>query len=355
MTMRQDRWFEYVGNVHVHSSYSDGTFSPPQIAGVAKNIGLDFVIINDHDYMTKDLHLEHEGFYDDLLLLMGLEIGGRYHHYLAFDIKEMIPGRGLTPQQVIDQVNEQGGFGFLAHPFEKGMPFAEKSVAYTWNDLSVDGYTGLCIWNFTSRWKEGIRSPLHGVFLIVFKPQFLKGPSKRTLRFWDRKCRERQVVAIGGSDAHGSRFKWGPLVLRPLSYHFLLQSINIHILLKEPLSKEFGKAKAQVYEAMKKGSLYISQDGLKRAKGFNFYYSSCSGLVAGMGERTGYSKGWLVINLPLEGKIRVLRNGNPIIHETGKQLQVKILKPGVYRVEAYYHLPLFGWRPWIFSNPIWLL
>jgi len=353
--MMEGRWYEYVGNVHVHSNYSDGAFSPPQIAGVANRVGLDFVIINDHDYMTNELHLELEGFYDGLLLLMGLEIGGRYHHYLAFDLKEMVLGKGLTPQQVIDSVHAQEGFGFLAHPFEKGMPFVEKSIAYTWNDLNVSGYTGICIWNFTSRWKERIRSPLHGLFFLVFKSFFLKGPSRNTLSFWDEKCREGHVVAIGGSDAHGSQFKWGPLVLRPLSYHFLLQTINIHILLKKPMSRELSKAKTMVYDAMKRGALYIAHDGLKRSDGFRFYYLCSTGVVTGMGEQRDFSKGWLVVELPLEGRVRLLRNGRPIMEGEGKEFHVKVPSPGVYRVETSLHLPLLGWRPWIFSNPIWIL
>ena len=120
---------EYVGNIHIHSILSDGGKNYAEIAGKAAEAGLDFIIFNDHDFLKSNLNLDDEGFYGDLLVLIGLEIGERGHHYLAFDLKEMTRSDNLGPQGVIDEVNKQGGFGFLAHPFEKGMPFYEKSKA----------------------------------------------------------------------------------------------------------------------------------------------------------------------------------------------------------------------------------
>ncbi|MBW1911334.1 MAG: PHP domain-containing protein, partial [Deltaproteobacteria bacterium] len=232
-------FIEYIGNPHIHSVYSDGAGSVSEIAQSAKRVGLDFIILNDHDYMTDNLHLEDEGFYKGVLALVSLEIGERFHHYLAYDLKEMVRSESLAPQEVIDRVEGQGGFGFLAHPFEKGMPFAEKSIAYTWNDLSVTGFTGVCIWNYSSRWKERVKSPIHGLFFLLFKSQMLKGPSGKTLSFWDGLCQERRVAAIGGSDAHGAVFKWHGLRFTPLSYDHLLNSINVHVLLKKALSMDF--------------------------------------------------------------------------------------------------------------------
>jgi len=348
------RLHEYIGNLHVHSHYSDGTASPAQIAAIAQRKGLDFVILNDHDYMVKELHLEDEGFYGSVILLVGLEIGGRYHHYLAFRLKEMVRGSGLKPQEVIDRVSAQGGFGFLAHPFEKGMPFYEKSVAYTWNDLSVKGYTGICIWNFTSRWKERIRTPLHGLFCVAFKKYTLRGPSKKTLSFWDKECQKRRILAIGGSDAHGSEFRWGPVSLVPISYDFALTSITVHVLMEEALSKEFEEAKKQIYDAIEKGRLFIGHDNLAPAKGFRFYFQGEAGNKAIMGEEIPFEKGLVRVECPCKGKIRIVRNGSVWVTAQERGLEAQITRPGVYRVEVYRRFFAFGWRPWIFSNPIFL-
>jgi hypothetical protein len=347
-------FIEYVGNLHIHSAYSDGAGAVSEIAQSAKRIGLDFIILNDHDYMTPDLHLEEEGFYKGVLVLLGLEIGGRYHHYLAYDLKEMVRSGSLSPQEIIDLVETQGGFGFLAHPFEKGMPFYEKSVAYTWNDLSVTGFTGVCIWNYSSRWKERVKSPVHGLFFLIFKSRMLKGPSEQTLHFWDSLSRKRKIAAIGGSDAHGAVFKWHRLRFTPLSYDHLLNTINVHILLHRPLSSDLEEAKDSVYEALRKGRLFIAHENLAPARGFRFFFLGGDGTYLTMGEEGLFQPGILFIEAPAEGRIRLLRNGNMISQWRGRKVSFTIGKEGVYRVEVSRHLIFFGWRPWIFSNPVYL-
>ena len=345
---------EYTGNVHIHSRYSDGSGDVPRIAWHAKLANLDFIIVNDHDYMAKILHLEDERNYDGVVALMGLELGARFHHYLAFGLKEMVRGRGLGPQSVIDGVNQKGGFGFLAHPFEKGMPFMENSIAYTWNDLSVTGYTGICIWNFSSRWKERVKTHLHGLFFLLFKTWTLKGPSRKTLSFWDKACARRRVVAIGGSDAHGALFRWGPFRFTPLSYRDGLSSINIHVLLDSPLAKDTTEAGRQVYGAMKKGRLHLAHDRLASSRGFRFRYVTKGEEILEMGEERPFQPGTLFMETPRKGEIRLMKDGVMVARRTGMQFSFAVSKPGVYRAEVYRRAPFFGYRPWIFSNPIYL-
>jgi hypothetical protein len=344
---------EYIGNIHIHTRHSDGSRSTPEIAGDAGRSGLDFICVNDHDYMTPSLHLEEEGFYGKVLVFMGSEIGGRYHHYLAYDLQEMVKSDHATPQEVIDRVNGQGGFGFLAHPFEKGMPFVDRSLAYTWNDLSVSGFTGICIWNFSSRWKEQIKTPFHGLFLLAFKSQTLKGPSRKTLAYWDELCQSRRVAAVGGSDAHASLFKWGLLNFKPLSYEYLLTTINIHILLNKWMPLDFQEAKKEVYTAMREGRLFIAHDHLAPSKGFKFYFISDDGSDLVMGEEGAYQAGELVVELPEAGEIRLIKDGRLAATWVGREAMYRPTEKGVYRIEVYKRLFLFGWRPWIFSNPIY--
>jgi len=352
--MNDDGLFEYVGNLHIHSSFSDGSATVIDIAHLAAKAGLDFIILNDHDYLTDALHLEAEGFYGEVLVLMGLEIGKMSHHYLAYDLKEMVKSGTSTPQEIVDLVNAQGGFGFLAHPFEKGMPFHDKSITYTWKDLTVTDFTGICIWNFASRWKERIKTPLHGILFLLFKSWSLKGPSRKTTAFWDRLCKQRRVVAIGGSDAHGSWFRFGALRLRPLTYEFLLNSINIHILLDRELPKNYSEAKAEVYRATREGLLFVAHERLAPASGFRFHYISEEGYRLTMGEEGPFQHGNIHIETPLKGEIRLLRDGTLHKKWYGKRASCWVGQSGVYRVEVYHHFFLFGRRPWIFSNPIYL-
>jgi PHP domain-containing protein len=346
--------WEYTGNLHIHTSYSDGTGTVSQIADRAKKLGLDFIIINDHEYMTDKLHLEDEGFFGNLLVLVGLEIGGRFHHYLAFDVKEKFRAGSMGPQEVIDHVNAQGGFGFMAHPFEKGMPFLESSIAYTWNDLSVKGHTGICIWNYSSRWKERVRTFLHALPLLLFKAGMLKGPSRETLSFWDESCRNRRVAAVGGSDAHGSSVRFGPISLTPLTYEHLLNSINVHVLLKEKMPADFNSAKALVYEALREGRLFVAHENLARARGFVFTYDTDSGRRLQMGDERPFEPGSLRVEAPRGAEIWIIRNGALLESRRESRVSLKVDRPGVYRAEVTYRTFLFGRRPWIFSNPIYL-
>lgn len=346
--------FEYIGNLHIHTMHSDGGRHIPEIVGSAQRAGLNFIIINDHDFMADTLHLDEEGFYGKVLALVGSEIGERYHHYLAFDIKEIIRCQDKGPQEIIDAVNGQGGFGFLAHPFEKGMPFVSKSVAYTWNDLTVTGFNGISIWNFGSRWKERIKTVLHGVYCLLFKHRSLKGPSRETLAFWDKQCQERRTPAIGGSDAHGTRFEWGPFKLRPLSYDDFFSSINIHIFLKTWMPLDFREAKEAVYGAIREGRLFIAHDGICPAKGFRFDFIGDDGSDVVMGEEDRFHPGSLVVEIPSEGEIRLLKDGQPVLTGQGREVVYRVREKGVYRVEVYKRAFGFGRRPWIFSNPIYL-
>lgn len=352
--MNKREAFEYVGNVHIHSRYSDGGERVAGIAHAAAENGLNFIGLNDHDYMTDSLHLEEEGFHENVVVLMGLEIGERYHHYLAFNIREMIKGKDLSPQEVINRVKAHGGFGFLAHPFEKGMPFHDHSTAYTWNDLEVEGYAGISIWNYMSRWKERVRTPIHGLYYLFFKQLSLRGPSRETLAFWDRKCREGKVVAIGGSDAHGALFAWGALRFRPFNYRTLLNTVNLHLLLDRRLSSDFNAAKEQIFWAMQEGRLFVAHDGLASARGFSFFYEAVSGETWQMGEEHGFEPGAIHVHSPALGRIRVIRNGVKLGEWRSREVRVAIKEEGVYRVEVEKRVPLFGWRQWIFSNPIYL-
>ena len=73
-----------------------------------------------------------------------------------------------------------------------------------------------------------------------------------------------------------------------------------------------------------------------------------------MGQEAQFSPGVLVIKLPDRGLTRILKDGSLFKTEYSSRLTLKIHKRGVYRVEVLRKTHIFGWRPWIFSNPIYL-
>ena len=144
--------FEYVGNLHVHSCYSDGRRSIEEISRIAAEERLDFIGINDHNSL-KGLQDYGEGWRNGVLVLIGEEIGIARHHYIAYGIAHAVEPKEGDPQQVIDDVRRAGGIGFIAHPHERGSPLDRRGRVYTWDDWSVTGYTGISIWCHCSGWK----------------------------------------------------------------------------------------------------------------------------------------------------------------------------------------------------------
>jgi hypothetical protein len=51
-----------------------------------------------------------------VIFIPGVEISANGAHILAFDIEEVIPP-GLSIQETVERIHEQGGFAVIAHPY----------------------------------------------------------------------------------------------------------------------------------------------------------------------------------------------------------------------------------------------
>lgn len=345
--------FEYSGNIHIHSRYSDGSASPGEIAYFAKKAGLDFVIISDH-FNLDALYNNEEGYRDGVLIIIGMEVNDKCNHYLAMSIKECVKNNTDNPQEVIDDVNRQNGIGVIAHPDEKGSPLFHDGQVYEWKDWSVHGFQGIEIWNFTSQWRDGISNFLKGIYLLIYPHAALTGPYKKTLKRWDHYQKSQHfVIATGGSDAHGIELKFGAFKIKILPYDVCFRCINMHILCNEKLRKQTSEDKWIVYEAISKGRAWVSYDYFKNSKGFSFIMSD-SNQRWGMGNKIEYHEGITArVYTPYPAKVKLIRNGHEYSKSIGKKHIFSINDEGVYRVEAY-HRHVMGYRPWIFSNSIWV-
>ena len=106
--------------VHLHSLYSDGTGTVPEIARAARRAKADVVLLTDHDTLEAKRRGE-EGWHDDVLVLVGQEVSPRgRNHYLAFGLDHEIDHEGLDAAGICRAVRDAGGFGFAAHPFSHG-------------------------------------------------------------------------------------------------------------------------------------------------------------------------------------------------------------------------------------------
>jgi hypothetical protein len=344
---------EYVGNVHLHTTCSDGTATHEEIARIAQSTRLDFVIPTDHNVLVKG----KEGWYGHTFLLVGEEVHDtqrvpEVNHYLAFDITKDVACYAQDAQAVIDAVNAQGGFGFIAHPFEHSARLVNEAEL-PWVDWTVTGYTGLELWNYMSECKAHIPNMLRAVLLAYFPQAAMMGPFPETLAQWDELLRTRKVVAICGSDAHATTYRLGPLVREVFSYKHLFRSSNLHILTEEVFNGQLDHDKKVIYEALKEGHCFTAYDLLGDTRGFRFTARSGATEAIMGDEITLETQILFEVSSPQRAHIRLLRDGTIVAHTRGKKLHYAATEQGVYRVEAYRRY-LFRERGWVFTNPIYV-
>ncbi len=346
--------YTYPGNIHIHSTYSDGSSNIAAIANEAAKAGLRFVVITDHETLDG---LKEEGFTCGVAVMVGMEINRLHSHYLALNIQKTIRPNTLNPQEVIDSVRHAGGFGIIAHPFDKGSRYIEKGKAYPWKYWPVFGFDGLEIWNYSSYWRGLHPSIFKTLYWFFFnRPAAMAGPSPEALRMWD--CYNlygHRIVAVGGSDAHATRHRVGFLTVTIFTYRYIFSTINTYIVTAARLSDNYDLAAKQILSALKAGSCYISFDSLNPGSGFSFQALGRD-IIAPMGGSVPLEAGLILLIKSPPGRphIRLIHNGNVIATNNSASLEYHVKESGLYRVELY-HRPLIGKpRPWIYSNPIYV-
>jgi hypothetical protein len=324
---------EAVGVIHIHSTYSDGSLPIEEIAKIANRQGLDFLIFTDHDTL-QGRRDGKEGWYGKTLALVDEEISTNGGHYLALGVGQEVP-RLQSPQGTIEAVSAQGGLGFVAHPFWPRRP---------WKDPSARGMRGLEIYSGVADVTE--ENLLWMGFWTIFAGseftilEWLDRPAE-SLALWDRWLAEGEpVVGIGSPDAHGLR-RFG---LRLGPYAAMFRLVRNHLWVRE-VSKE------GVYEALASGRLFVAHDLVADAAGFQFLAVREQSVAAVLGQRVKHAPGLkLYAYLPSPGKISLMKDGARAATAEGQHLWFEVEGPGVYRVEAAK-----SGKPWIYSNPIYVI
>lgn len=135
----------YKGNLHTHTTISDGTKTPEETVKRYKEAGYDFLSITDHSIVAKTKHLTKP----DFLMIPGEEIcigtstARTLFHIVALGIEKTLPFRDfdyrLNPQRVVDKINELGGLAILAHPYWSGLSHVDM--------MQITNYHGVEIYN----------------------------------------------------------------------------------------------------------------------------------------------------------------------------------------------------------------
>ncbi len=343
-------YYEYVGNLHIHTTLSDGHATHAEVVASAARAGLDFVVVTDHNAYDA----ERQGWHGDVLLLVGEELhdpeDAHHNHLLALGIDRDLAGVNPDPQARIDAVNAAGGLAFLAHPVEHSGPRAGESEI-DWVRWDATGYAGLEVWNHMSEFKSHLANwPI--TLLAAYLPKLvIRGPFPETLARWDGLLAKGPAYGIAGSDAHGTSYTLGPLRRQVLPYEYLFRAVNTHILVEDAWSGDGARDAGLVWEALRRGRAFIAYDGLAPARGFTFD-AEYAGASHAMGEVV-HADGEVILRAtaPRRARLRLIQNGFCVAETTGTRLTHRTMAPGAYRVEAYRPYAFRG-RTWILSNPI---
>ena len=344
-------------NLHMHTTYSDGSGSHADLGRAALNTGVDVLLVTDHNVWVQGVDAYYREGKKRALVLSCEEIHDQHrdpqkNHLLVFGADRELAPLATSPQALIDAVRSAGGICFIAHPVDPALPaFGETDIS--WVDWDVRGFTGIELWNGFSELKSVVKSKLDGLFYAYFPEFIARGPLPEALRIWDDLLGQgRHMVAVGGSDAHARHMSLGPLhrVVFPYEYHF--KAVNTHALVANPLTGELAQDRKMVFDALAAGHCFIGYDLPASTRDFRFSAQGKEQNVL-MGDEIQVNGAiTLQAKLPRLAEIRLLKDGKVIKLVRGDTLTHFTNETGVYRIEAYTNF-LGRRRGWIFSNPIY--
>lgn len=138
------RWFR--GNLHTHTTESDGRRAPQAVIDDYAGRGYDFLAITDHDLITAPERFEDRG----IVLIRGNEITANGGHLLHINPASLLAPK-RNRQKVIDAILGDRGFAIMAHPnwHRSHDHWSTKELA------KLQGYMGLEIFNGVVRRHPG--------------------------------------------------------------------------------------------------------------------------------------------------------------------------------------------------------
>ncbi len=116
-------------DLHMHTirHSPDSAIDPMALVRRARALGLDGVVITEHDWLWTEEELDElRAAAGDLLVFTGIEVSALEGHFLAHGVTDpfSVP-RGIPVSDLCRVVHDQGGAVVAAHPFRWGQPFDE--------------------------------------------------------------------------------------------------------------------------------------------------------------------------------------------------------------------------------------
>lgn len=156
----------YKGNLHIHTTCSDGRFSPDAARKLYREAGYDFIALTDHWRQSENQSA------DGFLELSGCEWDtGNMIDYPVFHIVgvgmaspvSLKRSPSLHPQEIINAILSAGGLPILAHP--------AWSITNPSDCLNLEGLCGVEIYNTISNLPWNGRRADSGLYFDIWANQ----------------------------------------------------------------------------------------------------------------------------------------------------------------------------------------
>ena len=122
-------------DMHTHSEYSPDSRTPlASQAAAIKAAGLNVVCATDHNTIEGGLRLRELA--DGFRVIVGEEVSSRDGEIIGLFLDQPVP-RGLSAEETIARIHDQGGLVSVPHPFSRNRRFhlRRSALERVWKDI----------------------------------------------------------------------------------------------------------------------------------------------------------------------------------------------------------------------------
>jgi hypothetical protein len=321
---------EIRGAWHVHTLRSDGLGSLDEVVRAARDAGLQFVVIADHNVLTPS----EAGYRDGVLVVEATEISSVFGHVVAVGIPAA-PGEPAKGDP-LGRTAQAGGLAVIAHPLHPRRPFT---------GWGTGPWRGFEVVSDDSFWYQALQARamgriLLGALALPFDSAqtvlwISRSPVEELARFdaevaAARAAGEPPRVLLCSADAHGYP-----------SYRAAFEAFSMHLPIR--LGGDAPADSRAVLAALLDGRAFCVYDGVAPAGRVRLEAAAGGALELSVETPRRAGRAFRLLRDGREVESRVLSADGPV----RVPFCVSGCGPGTYRVEG----TLDG-RPWIFTNPV---
>lgn len=342
-----------VGAYHVHTTRSDGGFTPDEVARAARDAHLSFVILTDHGDASREP--DPPRYVDGVLMIDAVEISVVEGHLTALGLPGAAPYRfGGEARDVIEDIHRLGGLAIVAHPDSPRPDLRWRPSAAAGNGrggalTDLAGADGLEWLNADSEWRdEGTLRMLQTAITFPLRPSeslaHLMSRPRASLRRWDAVTARRAAIGLAATDTHGFGGRF---------YAATLGTVAQVVDLTSAWSGEPAADARLVLDAIRAGRTWSVVTGFASPAAVRLTARS-AGQQATMGETVTLAGAPVDLTAAVDhvsnARVAIWHDEREVASGMGA-VTFQTSEPGGYRAEV----SLTGFAmPWVVTNPIYL-